>query len=214
MPIWNNDPLITTLRAGTISDPFLNLIESFTIPSIQKILLTELPDPVNKLIIDGFTEVFINTPLEDHFYCNYYTGQVYFNSANIGDNISISYYGRGLISIPISKIYTSLDSNGNIIENLQEMIDRYNLYTEDIRIANELLRIEHENSRISLENARIVAETNRINAENIRVAGGALIKSGGTMTGDISMAPDKGIVFGNFKIKNNVSLGTIDIELI
>jgi len=48
---------------------------------------------------------------------------------------------------------------------------------------------------------------------NFNIAG-ALLKGGDTMTGDLKISPDKGIVFGNFKIKNNVSLGTIDIELI
>lgn len=118
MATWDNMPLITTLR-----DTYVNLTESFIIPSICKVLLSELPDPIHKLTISGFYETKNTSPAEDNFYCNYYTRQVTFNPANIGDNISISYYGRGNISIPSSQVYVSLDSNDDIETTLQDLVD-------------------------------------------------------------------------------------------
>lgn len=220
MATWNNDPLITTLRAGTAEDPFSNLSENFIIPSVCKILLSELPDPIQKLTINGFYETTNTSPAVDNFYCNYYTRQVNFNVANIGDNISISYFGRGNISIPISQVYTLLDEYGDIEQTLEEMIDNYNLHTEDERIANEAIRVSSENTRINQESARVIAdglrttaEDARVIAENARVTGGALIKSGDTMTGDLNME-ENGIIFGNIKVAKNLSLGTLDVTII
>ena len=67
MPTWESDPLVLKLRAGTISDPFVNLTESFIIPSGCKILLSELPDRINKLTIPGFSETSSTTPEIDTF---------------------------------------------------------------------------------------------------------------------------------------------------
>jgi hypothetical protein len=122
LPTWESDPLVLKLRAGTISDPFVSLTESFIIPSGCKILLSELPDQTNKLTISGFSETSSTTPEIDTFYCNYNTREVFFNDGNVGDSISISYWGRGLIYIPISSVYTLLDSNGDVLETLEDQI--------------------------------------------------------------------------------------------
>lgn len=122
MATWDNNCLVTTMRAGTITDPYISRSESFIIPSSAKILLSEIPDEVTKLTISGFSEVIDTSPAEDMFFCDYYTGLVTFNVANIGDSITTTYMGKGIISIPISRIYYNLTSEGAVDETLEDYI--------------------------------------------------------------------------------------------
>lgn len=57
------------------------------------------------------------------------------------------------------------------------------------------------------EAIRITNENARITNENARISGGALIKSGDSMTGDLNIPVGAGIKFGNMKLIWNPSIG-------
>jgi len=86
---------------------------------------------------------------------------------------------------------------------------------------NELAIDEAEQVRLEAEALRVTAESNRASAESARVSGGALIKSGDTMTGDLTMDGKinldntDGLVIGNkYKIHYNTISDMIDIVTI
>ncbi|MCE5220056.1 MAG: hypothetical protein LLF98_02010 [Clostridium sp.] len=212
MSTWDNDKRIDKMRSGDANDPYVYLQEPHKIVN-QKVVLEEYPDDFNKVVIDNFTEVLTTTPLASQFYCDYANSMLFFNSADDGKTITAKYYGKGVVLLPISRIWVQ-ETNGDVTQTLEEMIDNYNLHTEDERIANEAIRVSNENTRIISENTRISQEIARVNAEAVRVTGGALIKSGDTMTGDLHISTGKGIVFDNIKIAKNSSLGTLDITTI
>lgn len=85
---------------------------------------------------------------------------------------------------------------------------------EIIRDSNEDIRIENESTRQTQETIRQNQETARVNAENARVESGALIKTGGTMSGGIIMSNENGITFGNIKVAKNSSLNCLEISWI
>jgi hypothetical protein len=112
---------VQTLRSGKIGDEFPNIIESHKIVQ-QKILLSELPDYNNKVVISGFTEIHNVPPLINQFMCNYYTGVCFFNVANEGEVINVNLFGRGISSTPASRVWTTLDSNGDVLTTLEDII--------------------------------------------------------------------------------------------
>jgi hypothetical protein len=228
------DPIITK-RRGDSNEP---LIAKTDIKKIinGRIILDEIPDRLSKCTVTGsiggivyiWYEISSGVPSLDTtahtgtFLVDYLRGLVDFPLEANGETITVSSMGSGCQFFPASRVYTSFtDSDGNydIEETLEEMINRYNLHTEDERIANEAIResnedirVENENTRQSQELSRKDAETARVNAETTRVTGGALIKSGDTMTGDLNITTGKAIKFGNFRVVENQSLGSLDIE--
>jgi len=134
-------------------------------------------------------------------------------------------------------VFVLTDTNGEVIETLQDVVDVANeamvdyvseqerisnenerISAEDIRISNESTRGTNENNRINAEvirddseDVRIANELARVDAENTRVASGALIKSGDTMTGNLNMGGNE-IQLGGFKLKYNTGLNSLDIE--
>lgn len=62
------------------------------------------------------------------------------------------------------------------------------------------------------EATRVTNENIRIANEAARVASGALIKSGGSMTGDLNLLDENGVIFNEkFEIKCNTALNAIEI---
>ena len=86
----------------------------------NKIALNEIPDRQSRVKITGMEEVDKIEDIND-YKVDYNNGFVYFDSSLDGSTITIStYYGRGLIMYPASRIYM-LDSNNNTI-TLEEKI--------------------------------------------------------------------------------------------
>lgn len=166
------------------------------------------------------SEVSQISPEIGQYKVDYITGIVNFNINDNAKSVRAEFFSVGNFKIPSSMIYT--ENTGDLVtETLDEMISNYNLYTEDTRIDNELIRISSETTRLSQESTRVLQENTRksqesarVVAEANRVAGGALIKSGDTMTGDLTMSTNKGIIMGNIKLNFNSGLGTIDITTI
>ena len=229
------DPIITR-RRGDNSEPLKSINENLKIIN-GRVCLTEVPNKFNKVNISGtvdsinytFYEILdsssVSIDTTNHickFKVDYIRGLVDFPLETNGEIFSFSYYGSGATYFPASRVYKSFkineDGSYDIEQTLEEMIDNYNLHTEDERIANEQTRISNESTRVNAEdiriyqeNARKSAETARINAEAARVSNGALIKSGDTMNGNINFSSDNGIIFGNIKFVFNAGLGTVDI---
>lgn len=84
----------------------------------NKIALNEIPDRQFRVKITGMEEV---DKIEDNndYKVDYDNGFIYFHSSLDGSTITIAtYYGRGLIMYPSSRIWTKLSVDGQVIETL------------------------------------------------------------------------------------------------
>ena len=136
-----------------------------------------------------------------------------FHSSRNNETLNFSFKGTGAYYLNAKRVFVLTDTNGEVIETLQDVVDIANeamvdyvseqerisnenerISAEDIRISNESTRGTNETSRINAEvirddseDVRIANELARVDAENLRVEGGALIKSGDTMNGTLNM---------------------------
>lgn len=130
----------------------------------NKITLDEIPDENYKVIIQGLFEKKIGSILDVlDFMVNYTTGEITFHPLKEGQTINIQqYYSRGLICYPSSRIYCSLDNNGNIVETIDDYIEKI---TTSIEYANSA--VESANSAASYaETKGQYANTQAIYAKN------------------------------------------------
>ena len=118
--------IISRRRKGDSTDPFLQINENQQIVN-SKVILSEIPEYANKVQIVGnditWIETTSNNPSENQFYVDYNQGIVYHNSLNNGLTQLYSYMGTGSMYLNSSRIFTQIDSNGDITETLQDVVD-------------------------------------------------------------------------------------------
>ncbi|WP_256719442.1 hypothetical protein [Paenibacillus odorifer] len=140
--------------------------------------LLEIPSVTEKVTISGFTEVnqdkYRNKPFleENEFLVNYGMGIVQFNPIHEGKTFVFSYYGRGLILIPSSRVYAMIDRNPDVVVTLQDYIDQIEarinenkVIISQIEILTAEANIAIHNSILATDNANQAAEK----AENATV---------------------------------------------
>lgn len=95
-----------------------------------KITLSEIPDEFYGVTISGYNEVKYGKIInETDFKVNYALGEVAFHPSQEGKTITInSYYGRGCIYYPSSRIYYTTNINGDIESTLQDYINSVSKY--------------------------------------------------------------------------------------
>ncbi len=183
-----NDPTLVTWRKGDIDDPYVDKSEPLKIIN-NIIVLTEIPDKLNRVVITGYNEVdsssFNGTLLSNQYIVNYQNGLVTFNISENGNTVTATYKGRGQIQYPAERIYTHTPDQPDTIQNLQTIIDNGNTAiqanntlsdtlntvnaTNDSIQAAEAIRVTSENTRLSSETTRSTAESSRVTAESARV---------------------------------------------
>jgi hypothetical protein len=93
----------------------------------NKFTLKGIPDPFNKVQITGLTEIKLNQAITSNtqFKVDYTTGEITFHSDKEAETITVaSYYSRGILYYPSSRIYTELDNTGNVKETLADIFDK------------------------------------------------------------------------------------------
>ena len=207
--------VISRLRKGTPDDPYINITESQQIIQ-NKAVISEIPDTFTKVTVSGLGVTWIETnsiPTENQYKVDYNYGYVEFHSSRNNETLNFSYKGTGAYYLNAKRVFVLTDTNGEVIETLQDVVDVANeamvdyvneqerisnetgrVSAENIRISNETTRgtnetdrVTTEDIRVSAENIRISNESARVSAENIRISNGALIKSGDTMNGILNM---------------------------
>ena len=217
-----NTAVISRRRQGTPDDPYIDIQESQQIIN-NKAILSEIPDTFTKVQVSGQDITWIETtgvPSENQYQVDYNEALVLFHESRNGLTFSFSFKGTGAHYLNAKRVFTQVSETGEILETLQDIVDIANevivsesqrIINESQRIINEDIRSDSEDIRSDSEDIRIANEITRVNAENARITGGALIKSGDIMTGNLNMGENE-IQLGGFKIKYNPSLNSLDIE--
>lgn len=106
------------------------------------IVLSQIPDEYYGLSIEGYSEVFDveNVGAKD-YKVDYANGVVYFNPVNIGKTITIDYKGIGCELIYSSRVASKLDAYGNVVETLEEMIEKGKNYLKLIETLGNAVTI-------------------------------------------------------------------------
>lgn len=198
---YDQTPLIYELRSGTDGDEYIQIPFQEKIVD-NKILLAEIPVKNTKVKITGYNEVVnysqVSMLSTNEYTVNYEIGSVYFNPSENGKTISGSYFGKGVVLIPVERIFTKYNGE-EVTELLSDVVDAAREGLEKIpeiqvvidnavtatnnantattatntartNISNEeAARVIKETSRVSAESARVTAETGRVNAESARV---------------------------------------------
>ena len=154
---YSHDPLVYELRSGKAGDEFVEIILPFKIIN-NKILLPELPDKETKVRVTGYNELLNanDVILANQYYVNYLTGEVYFNPNEEGKTVSARFYGRGLVYIPASRIYTKT-KNGNVVETLGEIIENAE---NAIEIIEQVEGVIHDAVQATQENIQATQNAN------------------------------------------------------
>ena len=116
--LWNTDS-----SGNPVSEEILN--ESKQVVQ-NTIVLTQIPDKFYRVLITGFVEIEQHEEItsETQFKVNYQNGIITFHPSQEGQTINIDkYFGRGVIFTPASRIYTGVDSSGNITQTLYDIIE-------------------------------------------------------------------------------------------
>ena len=123
-------------RKGTQDDPYVPISESLKVVN-SRVILKEVPDLFTKVTVKDSNGNFLYettslTPNANEYRVDYSLGIVYFNSSNEGKEFTFDYRGVGLVAFPASRIWTR-ESNGEIVETLQELIDTITITVNEIK---------------------------------------------------------------------------------
>jgi hypothetical protein len=120
-------PIITALRDGSTTDPYVDKNDTLQIDVNSKVILTEIPVKFNRVVVTGqsvtWVEIQSGTPTENQYIVDYVNKIVTFHESRQGLQLSFTYKGRGLIYVPTSMIYIS-QSNGEVTQVLSDITDK------------------------------------------------------------------------------------------
>jgi len=147
--LWNTDS-----SGNPVSEEILN--ESKQVVQ-NTIVLTQIPDKFYRVLITEFVEIEQHEEItsETQFKVNYQNGIITFHPSQEGQTINIDkYFGRGVIFTPASRIYTSVDSSGDITQTLYDIIELGKSAIDNL----EELDIIVSNAQSIIDNAKYIGE--------------------------------------------------------
>lgn len=114
-------------RKGTLDSPFSNMNESLVVTGDGKVLLSEIPNELNRVIVtsEGNTtwyEVTEGRVPENGFKVDYINKLVTFNTVHVGKQLNFKYLGEGNHFYSPHSIYTKLEEN-TVVETLGDIVE-------------------------------------------------------------------------------------------
>jgi polygalacturonase len=122
----NTDPAYIYKRAGTDTDQYLPLHETYQV--IDGIVtLREVPDFNHKVTVkksDGtpLNEVTIDTISADEYRVDYSTGVIYFNVLNEGNTLTFDSLGTGFVSFSADRVLINTNTSGTT-KSIQQLVN-------------------------------------------------------------------------------------------
>jgi len=108
-------PLQNIRRSVTDDWNLIELSQTFTVPSNKIFRLDEVPDNgtiESPPVIEGLSLAITYPPVTNTFYVKYSTGDVIFNDSQVGQTVTITYYGKGSLikAEDLNFLYNELSS--------------------------------------------------------------------------------------------------------
>ncbi|MCM3274319.1 hypothetical protein, partial [Paenibacillus elgii] len=151
-------------RRGTPEDPFKERMDSLPVINNQ-ITLLEIPSQFHRVKIAGFTEidqeVFDRRRTElqpNEILVNYSNGNIQFHPSHEAKTFLCTYFGRGLILYPATRIYALIQRNPDVTKTLQEIIDEIHKRMEEYSSLLTEVREAISNARNATDNANRAAD--------------------------------------------------------
>ena len=149
MATKNPTPLLYQLREGSVSDPYVDKLE--TIKLVEgRAILDEIPIRQFGIIVDNHVEIGTNSPTGVQFYVDYTNGVLYFEPTKTG-SVTVRYKGRGVVQIPSDRIFHP-DDNEN--QNLAVTLDSIKQITKDARESADLAAGYIDNAKVQGDHAK------------------------------------------------------------
>ncbi|MGK4040965.1 collagen-like protein [Heyndrickxia oleronia] len=165
--------VVVERRLGNSESPFSNMDESLTINNDGKVILSEIPNELERVIVTGdnitWYEIENGLPKDNEFKVDYINKIITFSKNNIGKQLNFHYFGEGNHYYSPNTIYTKLNNGkvtetlGDLITELRDVGDVASGIAED-----EEQRQKNETERQNEETIRQSNEQTRINQENER----------------------------------------------
>jgi hypothetical protein len=166
------DPIHYKLRSGKVGDEYLAISQSDKVVN-GKILLNELPDKFQGLIVkDGTTTLSTKdngTPNTTTVVVDYLQGTLLFDVSFEGKTIVTDYFGRGVISFPVNRIYTTTDANGNVTETLKQLTDATTIAKDNTITATGSANTATTNANNAATNATTQADYAKTTSDNLKL---------------------------------------------
>lgn len=119
---WHIDPQSGEKYSVQITDESQTVIKN-------RIFLNQIPDKLRGVKINGLTEK-TNIATANDFTVDYTNGSITFHPSKDNTQFSISYYGRGVVMYPATRIWTELGNMGQVRETLKDVLSQINtIYT-------------------------------------------------------------------------------------
>ncbi len=114
-------------RKGTPDSPFSNINETLVVTGDGKVLLSEIPNELNRVIVTSednasWYEITEGQIPENGFKVDYINKLVTFNSKHVGKQLYFKYLGEGNHYYSVHSIYTKLEDK-TVVETLGDIID-------------------------------------------------------------------------------------------
>lgn len=171
--------IVIERRKGTPDSPFSDMNESLVVASDGKVVLSEIPNELNRVIVtseDNTTWYEITNgqvPLNG-FKVDYINKLVTFNIANVGKQLHFKYYGEGNHYYSLHSIYTRLEDGsvvetlGNLIENGTDALDALDKLDEKL---NEITQATENAITATNDTRNVIIEGNQIiDTANTKIA--------------------------------------------
>jgi hypothetical protein len=159
------DPIHYKLRSGKVGDEYLAISQSDKVVN-GKILLNELPDKFQGLIVkDGTTALSTKdngNPNTTTVVVDYLQGTLMFDVSFEGKTIVTDYFGRGVISFPVNRVYTITDANGNVTETLKQLTDATTIAKDNAITATGSANTATTNANNATTNANTAADSTKL----------------------------------------------------
>lgn len=149
IPKIYSDPILFRKRRGDAIQPFKHIKESITIENYYAIL-SEIPDPYDKVKISGGNEEIYETEDEilakNTYRVDYINGYVYFHESLANRTLIFEYLGRGVLLFPDSRVYYTGEGSFPTVREKFVDVDR-SILVQKSRV-DELIRANPQPSEV------------------------------------------------------------------
>lgn len=171
--------IVIERRKGTPDSPFSDMNESLVVASDGKVVLTEIPNELNRVIVTSddnttFYEITNGQVPLNGFKVDYINKLVTFNIANAGKQLHFKYFGEGNHYYSLHSIYTKLEEGsvvetlGNLIENGTDALDALDKLDEKL---NEVTQATDNAITATNDTRNVIIEGNQIiDTANTKIA--------------------------------------------